>query len=114
MATVVISLWARLTTRVRSLAVAKGTEGCKESGGGNRERGEAWAVLYVSWRRDAASGGEGGMADGRGPLLLSLPGSQCFSPCGRRMDSSDWGGGAQRHQTHPSCETPPPLTRPLP
>jgi hypothetical protein len=24
------------------------------------------------------------------------------------------GGGAQRHQTHPSCETPPPLTRPLP
>lgn len=43
MATVVISLWARLTTRVRSLAVAKGTGGCKESGGetvGAERRGQ--------------------------------------------------------------------------
>lgn len=36
MATAVISLWARLTSRVRSLAVVKGTRECKESGGGPR------------------------------------------------------------------------------
>lgn len=56
MTTVVISLWARLTTRMRSLAVTKGTGGCKESGGGTvgeERRGRFSALagecLPLSW-----------------------------------------------------------------
>lgn len=109
MATVVISLWARLTTRVRSLAVTKGTGGCKESGGGTvgeERRGRFSALagvgMWPPWG--------GGVVDRSGLVFLSLPGPP--------LAATEWtrpiGGGAQRHQTHPSCETPPPLTRPLP
>lgn len=68
MATVVISLWARLTTRVRSLAVTKGTGGCKESGAGTvgeERRGRFSALASVELRPP----GEGGVADRRGPVL---------------------------------------------
>lgn len=65
--------------------------------------------------RGLVVGGGGGGADGSGPGLGSLLGSLSPSLRGCRMDSSGGeGGGAQRHQTRPYRETPPPLTRPLP
>lgn len=108
MATVVISLWVRLTTRVRSLAVAKGTGGCKESGGGTvGASGEAWANF---WPGDAASlTGEGERSSAR--VSARLPVSFPSRP---RNGLVRWEGGAQRHQTRPSRETPPPRPRPLP
>lgn len=107
MATVVISLWARLTTRVRSLAVAKETGGCKESGGGDRGSGEAWANF---WPGNAASlRGEGERSSARVSARLPV-----FLSSRPRNGLVRWGGGAQRHQTRPSRETPPPLLRPRP
>lgn len=58
---------------------------------GNRGRGEAWAVLCAGWRRDVASVGR----RGGGPERPSVSVSAWPSPCGHRMDSSDWGRGTE-------------------
>lgn len=100
MATVVISLWAWLTTRVRSLAVAKETGGCKESGGGDRGSGEAWANF---WPGNAASlRGEGERSSARVSARLPV-----FLFSRREMDSS--GGEAGHSGIRPALPE-----RPLP
>lgn len=108
MATVVISLWARLTTRVRSLAVAKGTGGCKESGGGGPW--ERRGVGGSFWPGDAASwwvagvGVRTGVAQGLG---------LCSAPCLPPFAAAEWTRPVGREAGH-SGTRPAPPARPRP
>lgn len=74
MATAVTSLWARLTTPVRSPAVAKGTGGCRESGkgaarGGGRHRPpKAPTSLGRSRPRESSRGARGEGREGAAPF----------------------------------------------
>lgn len=89
MATAVTSLWAQFTTRVRSLAVAKGTRGvAKSRKAGDRGGGERCGLPKVRTdmrrrrRPRASSRGQEGMAPSRGP--------PCRAPCLPLFVASEW------------------------
>lgn len=102
MATAVTSLWARLTTPVRSLAVARGTGGCKESGRRGWWRGKrcglSKAPAGVRSRRPRASSRGGKRA--RPPFARPLP-LFLVTPSRPRNGLAREGGGARRHRPRP-------------
>lgn len=112
MATAVTSLWARLTTPVRSLAVAKGTGGCRVRNGGNSGEGSD-----VDCQKHHLEWGGGSLTYPRGGRKGAAPSrrtraSRCLSsPLRPRNGLAREGAGRGATASAPPPDAPPSAPR---